>query len=140
MKNLIIAVWSLFLLISCSSSPSNSTPTVSSSIYNPPSWIQGTWGRKANGAGQTDKAYYKFTTDNICQLTGGFSSQCWKESINTSPQILSGSETITSDTYTANFISSGGASTLTLSFKKVSATKILWINTSSGDIPLDKLN
>ena len=140
MKNLFIAICTILLLVSCSSSSSNNNPVVSSSTYNPPSWIQGTWGIKADGAGQTDQAYYKFTTDNICQLTGGFSSQCWKESINTSPQILSGSETITSDNYTANFISSGGASTLTLSFKKVSTTKILWTNTSSGDIPLDKLN
>lgn len=137
MKSFLIAVWSILLLVSCSSSTSNNTPAVSSSIYNPPIWIQGTWGIKANGGGQVnDDPRYKFTTDNICQITA-FSSQCWKEGINSNPQGLSGSETITSDTYVC--VLGGGGTSVTLTFKKVSATKIMQVNTV-GNLVLEKLN
>ena len=138
MKNLLIAICTILLLVSCSSSSSNNNPAVSSSTYNPPSWIQGTWGIKATGGGQTnDDPKYKFTTDNICQLTGGFSSQCWKEGINSNPQGLSGSETITADTYVCAL--SGGGTSVTLTFRKISSTKILWVN-QSRNLELEKLN
>ena len=127
-----------FFLISCSSNNDDA----SASPFNPPSWIQGTWGEKANVAnGQAENPIYRFTNDNICQIITSSYTNCWKESIQQDvTKTLSGNDTKTDDTYTVRFISGGGATTLTLSFKKVSSTRILWINTGNGDFPLDKLN
>lgn len=140
MKKNLFLIFILVLTIACSSSDDSAGSTSSSSPYNPPSWIHGTWGLKANGVTLlNDNPFYTFTSDNVCQLTG-VSTLCWKESIAQSPTILSGNDVSTSTTYTANFIQSSGSVTLTLSFEKVSATKILWLNTSSGSIQLEKLN
>lgn len=137
MKNLIVAVWSIFLLASCSSPSSNEAPPPAASPYNPPSWIHGTWGYTAVG-NSPSQPLYKFSADNVCQLTS-VQTICWKEGINTNPQGLSGSETITGDTYTCSL--SGGGTNITLMFKKVSVTKILWItNSSGGGSTLEKLN
>lgn len=139
MKKILISTILSVLLISCSSSD-DSSPN-SSSPYNPPTWIHGTWGYRAGIVYTNDFAVYRFTSDNVCQLQGNVnSSMCWKESIQQTPTILSGNDSSTSTTYTANFISGNGATTLTLSFQKVSATKILWLNTSSGNIELEKLD
>lgn len=141
MKKNILTLFTILILFSCSSSDdSTNSNSNSSSPYHPPVWIHGTWGLKANGVTiLNDNPYYKFTSDNLCQLLNGTSSLCWKESIQQFPTLYSGSETITSNTYEANFISVNGP-TLTLKFEKVSATKIKWIGTSSGDFLLDKLD
>ena len=138
MKKILISTILTVLLISCSSS--DDTSSNNSSPYSPPAWIHGTWGLKAGVGVPNDMAFYKFTTDNVCQLINGISSMCWKESIQQTPTILSGSDSSTPTTYIANFISGNGAQTTTLSFQKVSATKILWLNTSSGNIELEKLD
>jgi len=136
MKKLILLL-SFLTLLSCSSSDDDSNGSKSS--YSPPIWIQGTWGVKSNLSG--DKPMYKFSADNVCQITS-VSSICWKETIQQTPNVLSGSDKSTSTTYEANFIATKGASTITLSFEKISATQIKWINTSisSGYTVLEKLN
>ena len=136
MKKMLLVLFSTVFLFGCSSSDGDS----GSSFYNPPTWIQGTWGLKASvNAYPNDIPYYKFTSDNVCQLIGGTYSSCWKETIQQTPQFLSGSDSHTDNTYEAKFIQSNGATTLTLSFKKVSATKIIWVNTLGGNIELEKL-
>lgn len=140
MKKLFFTFSTILILFSCSSSD-DSTDSSFTSPYNPPSWIQGTWGIKANGTTiLNDNPFYKFTSDNVCQITSGISTLCWKDAIHQSPTVLSGSEVITNSTYEASFISGGGSSTLTLKFEKVTASQIKWVGSSSGDILLEKLN
>ena len=137
MKKLLLVLISTVFLFGCSGSDGDSG---SNSYYNPPTWIQGTWGLKASvNAYPNDIPYYKFTSDNVCQLIGGTYSSCWKETIQQTPQFLSGSDSHTDNTYEAKFIQSNGATTLTLSFKKVSATKITLVDALSGNIELEKL-
>lgn len=133
MKKLLF-VFSAFFLFSCSSSDDNNS---SNSAYNPPTWIQGTWGIKADGT-ISKNPMYKFTSDNVCQLSQ-VTSTCWKESIAQAPSVYSGSDVSTNSSYEASFIQSGGAVTITLKFKKISTTKIVW--TYLGfDYELDKLD
>lgn len=135
MKKLLLVLFSAVFLFGCSSSDGDSG---SSSSYSPPTWIQGTWGFKADGISYTnDQPLYKFTSDNFCLFVGGI-TQCWKEAIRLTPQVMSGSDSHTDSTYEINLISGNGATTLTMNFKKVSATKIMWV-TSTGDVELDKL-
>lgn len=136
MKKLISVLFFAVFIIGCSSSDDSS----SSSTYNPPSWIQGKWGLKANGSSVVnDIPMYRFTSNDVCQLIGGSSSSCWKDLISQSPSMLSGEDSETSTTYTASLISNGGV-TNTFSFQKISATKIKWLNTPNGNIDLQKLD
>ena len=120
----------------------DSTVSSSSSVYNPPTWIHGTWGLKANGLTVlNDNPFYRFTSDNVCQIiVNANSSMCWKETIQQTPSIMSGNDNSTSTTYDASLISGNGAQTTTLSFQKISPTKILWMPTSVGDVELEKLD
>lgn len=133
MKKLLF-IFTAFLLFSCSSSSDDNNS--SNSNFSPPSWIQGTWGIKADGTTYSTPMY-RFTTNNICQLSQA-TSLCWKESIAQAPSMYSGSDVSTSASYEANFIQLGGAVTITLKFKKISATKIAWIY-NGIDIELYKL-
>jgi hypothetical protein len=124
-------------ILSCSSSDDNLN---SNAFYQPPTWIQGTWGYKAS-QGTGELALYKFETDNICQLAG-IASTCWKETANlyksTNASNVVAEDTQTATTYEAKIGAIG--SLITLKFVKISATQIKWVNTGSGnDIILDKL-
>lgn len=136
MKKLLLVLISTVFLFGCSPSDGDSG---SSSSYNPPTWIQGTWGIKGDpDLNQNDFPLYKFTSDNFCLVAGSI-SQCWKEVIQQTPQIMSGSDSHTVSTYEVNLIQSNGAVTVTYSFKKVSATKITLVDALSGNIELEKL-
>lgn len=140
MKNLLFLIVITLINFGCSSDSSDSS---SDSVYNPPSWIQGTWGTRANGSTQVlNNYYYKFTSDNVCQLVllTGDNALCWKDAIQQSPNTMSGNDTATDTNYEASLISSNGLSTITFRFQKVSPTKILWISNSSTSIELEKLN
>lgn len=137
MKKILFLAISTILMFSCSSD-SNENNSSSNSPYSPPAWIQGTWGLKANGSTITnDIPYYKFTSNNVCQLSGGFTTMCWKEQVEQSNNTMSGSNTVTTSTYEASLIPISGA-TVTLSFEKISATKILWLS-SPSNLELEKL-
>lgn len=139
MKKLLLLL-SFATILSCSSSDENSSSN--SKFYNPPAWIQGTWGQKAS-EGMSEQGVYKFETDNVCQLTG-VTSLCWKEMAsqykNANTPNLVAEDTQTSSTYEAKFGVMG--QTITLKFERISATQIKWVNTGSafGDIVYDKLN
>lgn len=140
MKKLLFFL-SFATILSCSSSDDNSNNSTSSAFYQPPTWIQGTWGYKASQS-TSEQALYKFETDNVCQLIGGISSLCWKETANqyksSKAANLVAEDTETASTYEAKF--GAGGSVVTLKFVKISATQIKWVNTGSGiDIVLDKL-
>ncbi len=133
MKKLLF-VFTALLLFSCSSSSDDNNS--SNSDFNPPTWIQGTWGVKADGT-SASTPLYRFTTNNLCQLSQV--TLCWKESIAQAPSIYSGSDVSTDSSYEANLIQSGGAVTITLKFKKISSTKIAWVY-NGIDLELDKLD
>ena len=63
-----------------------------------------------------------------------------KEIIEFQPEVYSGSDSSSSTTYQASLITANGVPTITLKFQKVSASIILWVETSSGDIELTKLD
>jgi hypothetical protein len=132
MKKLLF-VFTALLLFSCSSDDNSS----SNSAFNPPAWIQGTWGVKTDGT-TPETPLYKFTSNNLCQLSQA-TSLCWKESIAQAPSIYSGSDVSTDSSYEANLIQSQGAVTFTLKFKKVSTTKIIWVYNGINS-ELDKLD
>lgn len=135
MKKLIF-IFSVLLLFSCSSS-SDDDNNSSSTYFHPPTWIQGTWGIKQDG--DTPKTpMFKFTSNNLCQLSS-VTTLCWKESIEQAPQIYSGSDVSTNSSYQASLIQSQGAVKITMTFKKVSATKIIW-DYSGAEIEMDKLD
>ncbi len=135
MKKLLLVLISTVFLFGCSGSDGDSG---SNSYYNPPTWIQGTWGIKADGSiYQNDQPFFKFTSDNFCLYAGGI-SQCWKEVIQQTPQFMSGSDIHTDSTYEVNLIQSNGATTVTYNFKKVSSTKII-AETFGGNLELEKL-
>ncbi|MBJ7880982.1 hypothetical protein [Gelidibacter salicanalis] len=131
MKNSLLLFF-IVAFISCSSDDSSSN----NSPYNPPSWIHGTWGL-AKTEFSDENPFYKFTSDNVCQLTQ-VSSLCWKESVMDFPQIHSGSDSSSDTIYESKFVSVGGT-TITLNFQKVSSSKILWLNSGSSEIELVKL-
>jgi len=141
MKKVFLLLFIAVFCFSCSSSNDDSS-SPNSSVYNPPTWIQGTWGIKANGTTIiNDLSYYKFTSDNVCQLSSGISTLCWKEQIEAYPSFMSGSDTTTDTTYEVKLVQQNGVQTITLKFQKVSATKIKWLNAGvAGNTELDKLN
>lgn len=135
MKKLLSFTIIFIALTSCSKS--DNSAVVNSSDFHPPNWIQGTWGIMAD-ATTSKNPMFKFTTNNLCQLSPS-NSMCWKESIEQAPTIYAGSDVSTNSSYEANLIQSVGAVTLTLTFKKITATKIAW--TYAGiDRELDKLD
>ncbi len=142
MKKLLLLL-SFVTILSCSSSDDNSNNNDSNSKFHPPAWIQGTWGIKASPSqGIPEQAFYKFESDNLCQLTGGITSICWKEALNTYKNVntpsLIAEDTTTPSTYEARF--GAGGSVVTLKFERISATQIKWTNTGIGiDYIYDKL-
>jgi hypothetical protein len=127
-------------ILSCSSSDDNSNNSNSNAFYQPPTWIQGTWGYKASQS-DSELAVYNFEKDNVCQLAG-ISSTCWKETANlyksTNASNVVAEDTKTATTYEAKIGAIG--SVITLKFVKISATQIKWVETGNGiDIILDKL-
>lgn len=136
MKKIIFLLFCTVLFFGCSSDDSSSD----SNVYNPPSWIQGTWGYSADvDAGTNDIPVYRFTSNNVCQVFA--INFCWKEAIEQdTTNNISGSDTSSDNTYSASLITGEGTLTTTISFERVSSTKILLIDNINGDTELDKLN
>lgn len=128
-KMLLISI--ILLFISCSSDK-DSTSSDSTSI-NPPSWIQGSW--YLVGLDGVDKmSGYSFKKNDFCQIV--FNTQsCFKQSIDLMKSgggYIKVDEVINDNEYK---ISITQFSTTTIyNFKKISATKIEWINDSWGDL------
>lgn len=127
MKQTFLLLSAVFALSACSGDDNDSK--IISDAYNPPVWIQGTWGIAASDF-TAETPLYKFESDNICQLVNnGVSSLCWKEA---AAQYKSmkidyvAADTETASTYEVKLGAAG--STVTLQFEKVSATTIKWTN------------
>lgn len=82
MKNLLFVFISV-LIFSCSSN-SDDSPS-SSNLFNPPTWIHGSWSNPIGG--------YKFTTNNVCQINS-VSELCFKRMIEDYNSALPNSSTV----------------------------------------------
>lgn len=128
MKKLFALFLVVFTLSACSSSDDGNNS--SNSQITPPNWIQGDW--------YWDIDYYsygyRFTHDDICQLSGGgISGNCMKEGINIyhGTQIVTKVDQQISDTEYKCVITIGGQ-VLDFHFRKVSPYSIELV--TSGQI------
>lgn len=118
----------VFITISCSNSSDSINTSVAS--INPPSWIQGTWEIEESGNGAT----FIFTNDDLLFKT------------NTTPTIsyknLLQNGSTTGNTYTEeeitptiyNLSMTTGAVTTVYNFRKITPTKIEYVNDPMGDL------
>lgn len=124
----ILFLFSLFMTLSCSSSDDSA----SSSDFNPPAWIQGTWKQDADiGVGNS----FVFSKNDICFTMFSGGGQCQQGLIDLARKgglIVKVTETITSTFYSAKTEYSNGQS-VTYAFNKISNTAIEWTAVSGAE-------
>jgi hypothetical protein len=127
MKNLLYVLTAL-LIFSCSSSDDSSS--ASSSAISPPSWIQGRW--IMEGVSNSVEAGYNFSKNDFCLIV--FNTQtCFKESNNllsSGGGYIKVEEVVNENEYKISITQI--SSTFTYHFKKITPTKIEWINGPLG--------
>ena len=120
----------LFLaLIACSSSDESSNN--SNQFFNPPNWIQGTWGQ-INDDPYYEIPNFRFKSDDFCTIASN-TELCFKESLTLSANNggdVNVEENITSTSYevTINQISQ----TINFKFIKISDNNIEFVNPNTG--------
>ncbi|WP_312345897.1 hypothetical protein [Chryseobacterium binzhouense] len=140
-KTLLTLMLSSALFIGCSSndddntsSPQVTTPTTSQ-YFHPPTWIQGKW---TSGSGATLLGF-RFDTDDVVFLSNTIDIS-YKTTFNQYNSAVAGTckaiETSTNDTYDVSMVI--GSQTQVYKFKKISNTRIQWVNATSGVMNLDK--
>lgn len=132
MKNLLYVLMA-FLVFSCSNSDDSSS--ASSSDFNPPAWIQGTW--KQEGTTPEEGMDFKFSAHDFCMSSFAI-EQCYKgmmDLMRMGGEKPTVEETITSSSYSAKITLVAGQS-ITYSFRKISDTEIefeqdggVWVRT-----------
>jgi len=131
-----ILIIALFLLtISCSKDDDSD----SSSSFNPPSWIIGTWLDKSEPE-WAQAGGFKFTNDNIINLNAdGVEILNYKDGYQSTIEIglTTINETITSNSYEIK-ITTNGLTNPIYKFNKGDATTIVYQLTSSIDVVLTK--
>jgi len=134
MKKILFTLFIGMSFIGCSNSDDDSTPQknnpVTTQYFHPPAWIQGSW--KISG---TQTSFFKFTNQDFILITPYTSYKTVLEQAKSAGQTAKVDETITDTDY--NFIITAGASSGSYKFRKISATKIQWMNGISN-ITLDK--
>jgi len=132
-----ILIIGLFLLtISCAKDDDNDS---SSSSFNPPSWIIGTWLDKSEPE-WAQAGGFKFTNDNIIDLSAdGVEILNYKEGLKESIEIgiTTINETITSNSYEIK-ITTNGLTYLIYKFNKGDATTIIYELMPSHTVVLTK--
>jgi hypothetical protein len=129
MKNILFLFLLSVFITGCSTSDDSSN----SELFNPPSWIQGTW--------KNDISFgYIFTSNNVCQIN--FSNEiCFKEMIEdynaTIPNTASVNEIVNNDTE-YKFSYSVYSVTQFFHFKKLSNSAIEFYDESDNSTILDK--
>ena len=132
---LIITCFSLLLTISCSKDDEGS----SSSSFNPPNWIIGTWLDK-NEPEWSQIGGFKFTSDNIIDLNAD-----GQEILNYDQSFAIGlksgtmkiDETITNEVYQI-IINTSGITTLNYTFNKGSSNSIIYELNATQKVELTK--
>ncbi len=126
-----LLLFAIAILVSCSSDD-ESTNSKNSSI-NPPNWIQGKWFQENNGTIDKNTGY-TFKKNDFC-LNVFNTETCF--GVTTNPTISAGGfvkieELVNDNEYKISIIQDN--STLTYHFKKISATKIEWLNDPIGSL------
>jgi len=126
-----LLILTLVLLASCSSDNEDSNSNNNS--INPPDWIQGSWFQEDNGTIDKNNGY-TFKKNDFCLNV--FNTQtCFgaNYSIGTQVNAIIKIEEVKNDIeYKISIIQNN--STLVYHFKKITATKIEWINDPLGDL------
>ncbi|MBG6188604.1 hypothetical protein [Flavobacterium sp. CAN_S2] len=121
----VVLLFSLFLMLSCSSSDDNGNS--SNSDFYPPAWIQGNWMQE----GLTNYGVlFSFSENDFCMTNLGLTKQCQQELVNQMRQpgnanAVTVTETITATNYTAEIKYFAGQSVI-YSFRKLSNNSIEW--------------
>jgi hypothetical protein len=118
----------LLLALVCSCSKSDDSSSLSSVSINPPTWIQGVWTIE----GSASEYGFIFTSNDF--LIKSLTTISYKQLLETnSPGVNTNiTEEITNTLYNISITS--GASTSNYNFKKITPTKIEWVNDPMGDL------
>lgn len=91
MKKLILLFFITTSFLACESSD-DTTDSEDTSVFNPPTWIQGTWESEV-----LDSSGVKFTTDNFCTIALD-NDTCYKTIIDSSLGLISVENETSTDT------------------------------------------
>lgn len=97
---------------------------IETQYFHPPTWIQGKWQNSGT-------SYYKFTNDDFLIIAGN-NETSFKTILNQSStlnNVAKVDETISETVY--NFVIKSGTQTHAYQFKKINATTIQWVNSST---------
>lgn len=123
------------LTLNCSGNDDESTPQQNNPVqtvyFHPPAWIQGSW--KISGS---NSAYFKFTSDDFILVTPYTSWKSVLQQTASTGQLAKVNEDI-SDLYYEFTIIAGNSGGM-YKFKKISSTRIQWINNTTTQVFLDK--
>lgn len=111
-----------------SSNTGQTTPT-STQYFHPPAWIQGTW---TSGSGSS-LIGFKFSADDIVFVSNSIElsyKTTFNQYNNASAGTCKATETTTSENYDVNMVIVN--QTQVYKFKKISGTRIQWLNPTSG--------
>ena len=128
LKTTIKALLILIVSISCSSDDDSNTE-VSSSI-NPPDWILGSWSLD----NVVSNSGFSFKEDDFCSIFSN-AETCFREQVNNAGSVNLKSDIIedaTADNYSITIVL--GSLTSVYQFKRISDTKIEWLNDGLGDL------
>lgn len=136
MKKILFTLFIGVSFIGCSNNDDDNTVQqtnpVSNSKFHCPAWIQGNW-----KLGNT--VFFKFKTDDF--LSGPYNFTSYKEVLqqaSNTGQAAKVDETISETDY--NFVITAGSSSGEYRFRKISTTRIQWVNNTTSPQPvyLDK--
>ncbi|KFF14440.1 hypothetical protein IW15_03110 [Chryseobacterium soli] len=121
--------------IGCSNSDDDATNQqnnpVTTQYFHPPTWIQGSW--KISGSANP---YFKFSSDDFILVTPYTSWKSVLQQTATTGQLAKVNEDI-SDLYYEFTIIAGNSGGM-YKFKRISPTRIQWINNTPIEVFLDK--
>lgn len=132
MKKILFTLFIGVSLISCSNSDDDNTVQQNTTVqyFHVPQDYIGTW--RITG---TSSSYFIFKNDDFILVTPYTSYKTVLEQTASTGQTAKVDETITNTDY--NFVITAGASSGSYKFKKISSTKIQWLN-GVNNITLDK--
>lgn len=135
-KQLLLSLLALsFLTLNCSGNDDNTAPEqttpVTTQYFHPPAWVQGSWKISGNA-----NPYFKFTSDDFILVTPYTSWKSVLQQTATTGQLAKVNEDISEQYYEFTIIAgnSGGM----YKFKRISPTRIQWINNTMTEVFLDK--